>query len=156
MKFYVLTVMVSLTIWSYSHATTYECQATGARQLGSTMYVKAAFQFTEAITDGAYSINDVNGDFFVQYDFEVGDENYGYRGLFKFGSLVEKPNYRPRKYKGYSKYERFEAFETNDWDGGGMWGYMVIQKDKSKTPFSAHYIFQAGDHMGGTMDFSCE
>lgn len=36
-----------------------------------------------------------------------------------------------------------------------MWGYLVINKDTGGE-FDAHYIFQAGDHMGGTVDYKCK
>ncbi|MCY4644312.1 MAG: hypothetical protein OXB88_06795 [Bacteriovoracales bacterium] len=66
---------------------------------------------------------------------------------------TENPDYRPRKYKGYSQF--------GDFDGtlGDVWGQLVIDsqtkfKAKEKN-FKAHYIYQAGDHYGGTLHLSC-
>jgi len=52
----------------------------------------------------------------------------------------------------YYRFNGFDATTTTTMDGGGMWGYLVISKDLTK----AHYVFQSGSHMGGTIDFECK
>ena len=78
-----------------------------------------------------------------------------YIGIFKIVSLAENSKYRPIKYKGYSQFQNFDATDTTDSAEDGMWGQLVLEKDMSKTAFQAHYVFQAGDHMGGTLHLIC-
>ena len=63
-----------------------------------------------------------------------------------------------------SSYIRFNDFNSNvsiAQDGGGMNGTLVISKTptQASTPqiakYDAHYIFQHGDHTGGTIDYMC-
>lgn len=80
-----------------------------------------------------------------------------YIGLFNTKAIPENPDYRPRRYKGYAQFKDFDAEATAGHESG-MWGYFLIDRkaalgeDKS---FHGVYIFQAGDHMGGTLHFTC-
>ena len=74
-----------------------------------------------------------------------------YQGTFTAIKLVENPNYKPRRYKGYSQFRDFDASKSMS----GMWGELVIERNTKKEKFQAHYIFQAGDHMGGTLHLTC-
>jgi len=59
----------------------------------------------------------------------------------------------------YLRFRDFNATSTNGQDGGGMWGYFVVNKqalDGVSKNFDAHFVFSAGDHMGGTVDFNCK
>jgi hypothetical protein len=76
-------------------------------------------------------------------------------GKFRSDELVENPNYRPRKYVGYSQFREFDAVDTAGSAESGMWGNFLLEKDMSAEHFQAKYIFQAGDHMGGTLNLGC-
>ncbi|GEM_PF-1755304 len=76
-------------------------------------------------------------------------------GKFRSDELVENPNYRPRKYVGYSQFREVDAVDTAGSAESGMWGNFLLEKDMSAEHFAAKYIFQAGDHMGGTLNLGC-
>jgi hypothetical protein len=148
--------LAMLFVSTSSFALDYTCTATKGRQWGEDLPTKGELKVEEVTVDGVRLIN-VNGSLAVDYDFNLtGDEEPCYQGTFTNVTLAEKANYRPNRYTGYSKFEDFDATETSRCDGGGMWGYLVIEKDTKKKPFNAHYIFQSGDHMGGTIDFECK
>jgi len=60
-----------------------------------------------------------------------------------------------------SKYWRFKNFAESaatSQDGGGMQGVLVVSKKydaEGDATFDAHYVFQHGDHTGGTISFTC-
>ena len=107
----------------------------------------------------------VDGGIAVEYDFnyeganeELKFEDYHYQGLFKSLEVSQNLKYKPRKYK---KHYQFKDVDSKD-SSTGMWGNLVIPKtmnpeNKKFAPNSGtvHYIFQAGDHMGGTLDLTC-
>lgn len=82
-------------------------------------------------------------------------DRYAYYGLFRFGRLTENPDYDPVVYHDHYQFKSFNAMVTNNNDGGGMWGAFVIPKSLEKN-VQAHYIFQAGSHIGGTIDYDCQ
>lgn len=86
---------------------------------------------------------------------ELLSQRYAYYGLFQFHKIRANPNYRPVKYTHHYQFKPFHARFTNKVDGGGMWGYWVMPKTLDKT-LKAHYVFQAGSHMGGTIDYNCQ
>ncbi len=59
----------------------------------------------------------------------------------------------------YYRFKDIKGTVESDQDGGGLNGYLVIEKVALKTdgekPFEAHYVFQHGDHTGGTLDYTC-
>lgn len=77
-----------------------------------------------------------------------------YYGSFTHDVISNNPNYIPRKYLEHYQFP-LDATATNGNDGGGMWGNFILPKNPKKE-FQAHYIFQAGDHMGGTVDMNCK
>ncbi|WP_018691623.1 hypothetical protein [Algicola sagamiensis] len=81
-------------------------------------------------------------------------DRYAYYGLFRFGRLDENPDYNPTVYHDHHQFKPFNAMTTNGFDGGGMWGYFVIPKSLERDT-KAHYIFQSGSHIGGTIDYEC-
>jgi len=129
----------------------YYCEALGTRQHGSTYNANGKLFFTKYEDNGSVVYKEIVGHLFTGYDFEP---EYGYYGVFKYDEKVADKNYRGRTYKNHDKLD-FDAVATNGNDGGGMWGYLVINKD-TEGEFDAHYIFQAGDHMGGTVDYKCK
>lgn len=79
-----------------------------------------------------------------------------YIGLFDTKRLTENKAYKPNKYKDYAQFKDVDAKETTGQESG-MWGYLVFPKDyAAQEKFHAAYVFQAGDHMGGTLHFTCE
>jgi len=77
--------------------------------------------------------------------------------LFKIESLKENPKYKGRKYTNHHQFREFNDTTTFGSETG-MWGTFVVSKEFSMKDkkFDAHYIMQAGDHMGGTIHYSCE
>jgi hypothetical protein len=93
---------------------------------------------------------------------EYGGHNYvtGYYGVFNGKNLVEVPYTRPVKYKNHYRFQKFNADFTAG-NESGMWGDFVLNKEidgsrnNDKFETDAHYVFQAGDHLGGTIDYTC-
>ncbi|MCY4644356.1 MAG: hypothetical protein OXB88_07020 [Bacteriovoracales bacterium] len=79
---------------------------------------------------------------------EFDPETAEYRGDFSAVTLVENPHYRPWRYKGYSQFRELDST-------GSMWGELVVERKTEQEKFKAHYIFKAGDHMGGTLHMTC-
>ncbi|WP_299002853.1 hypothetical protein [uncultured Shewanella sp.] len=106
--------------------------------------------------DGLVSLIQGMGHLITNYaaDENLLDDEYAYYGLFNTHSLTENPNYAPRVYINHHQFKAFNAMVTNSNDGGGMWGNLVIPKTLT-AEIEVHYIFQAGDHMGGTVDYQC-
>lgn len=86
-------------------------------------------------------------------------EEADYYSLFRKSGHLSSKSKRARAYPDshYFRFRNFNAASTSSGDGGGMWGYFVISKKvlQKGAAFDAHYVFQAGDHMGGTVDFQC-
>ncbi len=82
---------------------------------------------------------------------------YNYYSVFALETVANNVAYVPRVYTDHLQFVDVDEKMSNGWDGGGMNGNLVIEKvvlDGAKTA-KAHYIFQSGDHMGGTIDFDC-
>jgi hypothetical protein len=77
-----------------------------------------------------------------------------YYGIFSFDKISNNSSYKPTKYKDSVQFKDFDAIQTSS--NEGMWGELVISKELPQKEFVAHYIFKAGDHLGGTVDFSCK
>lgn len=87
-------------------------------------------------------------------DAAISEDN-SYIGNFDLPRLVSNSKYRPIKYKGHTQ---FRDVDTNDTAGleSGMWGSLVLDlRNEDAKTFKAYYIFQAGDHMGGTSLLEC-
>ena len=70
------------------------------------------------------------------------------RKEFNIKHIEENAYYAPQRYKGHSQFRNF--------DSSDMWGNLIIPKKTSQKKFYAHYIFQEGDHMGGTLHLVCK
>lgn len=81
--------------------------------------------------------------------------DYCYQASFSKVQGIQNPNYRPTRYKDHLKFSPIDASNTNNCDGGGMYGDFIIPEDRSGEKFVAYYVFQAGDHIGGTLKFNC-
>lgn len=83
------------------------------------------------------------------------NEDNAYIGIFRVVNTPENTNYRPRRYKGFMQFPYFDAVETKGRESG-MWGALLLQRIYKTAPrFQAKYIFEAGDHMGGTLHLTC-
>ena len=130
----------------------YTCWARGKNTLsqkGGKPYVaEAAFHITERKTVDDLRVIAVEGYFkFAPKSWKHADkDDEGYN--IKIEHIEENPYYRPKRYKNYSQFHNFDFF-------GDMWGDLLISKATHKEKFFAHYLFQQGDHMGGTLHLSC-
>ena len=119
--------------------------------------MKTDAELTFDLNRATKTISNVLGHIYVQNPYaeaheEISTEN-SYMGFFQITSTTANPNYRPLRYKKFTQFKNFDATHTAG-EESGMWGTLVI--DLTSTPkFEARYIFQAGDHMGGTVLFNC-
>ena len=161
----ILTILLASAIFSTSAMATQTailCEAEGKATSnggGSMLETDVKLYLTELgkDRDGVRTITDVKGTIKVGGMDEKPPltEDNAYIGYFRFTKLVkENPNYRPTKYKGFSQFEKFNAYETKGQEDG-MWGSFLLEKNTRKASFKAKYIFQAGDHMGGTIHMDC-
>ncbi len=75
---------------------------------------------------------------------------------FMTQSLIENENYRPIKYKGYTQFPELRAESMSPTSvEKDMRGNFVMSKVKRDGTAKAYYIFQAGDHHGGTVPMDC-
>jgi len=133
--------------------TTIHCQKDGKN--GQPAYAKADITFDVA-TDGRNdlrTITDLRGEIRAAQDKEEANSDDAYIGIFATKSVQENPKYRPVKYKDSSQFQNVDAKETRGAESG-MWGSLIVPK-KTTGAFEAHYVFQAGDHMGGTIHMDC-
>jgi hypothetical protein len=130
------------------------CSANGktVSENGTAVLSAAAdFTFVETWESAGRTLVNIYGSFQVYSD--MAESNY--IGNFKIPLITENAKYRPIKYKGYSQFPKFNATDTSGSAEDGMWGQFLLEKNTNKARFGAHYIFQAGDHMGGTLHMTC-
>jgi len=80
-----------------------------------------------------------------------------YYAIFNGENLPEKPYVRaPSQYTNHYRFS-LTATETAGSESG-MWGHLIVNKDlfESNGRVDAHYVLQAGDHLGGTVDLECD
>jgi hypothetical protein len=137
----------------------YSCHVTGGRQGLDTLPSDGVLKFSyytnqnQAELRGVVGFISTNCTFNLEYS---GMEQVitNYTGVFQ-GEFKNDASYRPIVYTQHYKFSDFDAAVTSRWDGGGMWGYFVINKANGEDELAAHYVFQAGDHIGGTIDLNC-
>ena len=157
MKFLILTLALGLT---HAHASEVTCVSNVTSQSGTTLKTDAKLNFKLTANGNQSTISNVNGYVYVMGAYEDKNEpmtaENTYMGFFKAGTLVANAKYRPNQYKGFAQFQNFNAIKTTGLEDG-MWGNLVAQVEgrTSSGKIAAHYIFQAGDHMGGTVHFSC-
>jgi hypothetical protein len=133
--------------------TTLHCEKNGRN--GQPAFARADLTFDVAVDgrNGLRTITDLRGEVRAAYDARELETDDAYIGLFDTKRVAEDPRYRPSKYKNSSKFPGIDAKETTGAESG-MWGYLVVPRDV-RGEFESHYIFQAGDHMGGTVHMKC-
>lgn len=150
-------LLLSLIAFSQSVlAESVTCRADKTIQPGFPS-IKTHAEITFDLDRTTKTISNAIGHIYVQSPYseaheEISTEN-SYMGFFKAASVSANPNYRPIRYKNYTQFKNFDAAHTTGQEDG-MWGSLVLDLN-SATPFDARYIFQAGDHMGGTVLFTC-
>ena len=158
MKKLIITTLFIFTT-SIMAATKVQCTGTKAFQIGeSNMQVDAVLNFELTKNGNQSSIKNFVGHVFIKSPYEgedaISTEN-AYMGFFKSAELLANPTYRPNKYKGFAQFKDVNADHTTGVEDG-MWGNFSIDVSSSAKQFYAAYVFQAGDHMGGTVMFTCE
>jgi hypothetical protein len=154
-------IIVSLTLFltSHSFATEVICVAKG-KYLRQGPYerhnVDARLTFHKTVDKNGLSIlKNVVGYILTGYDEDLFRNRETYFGVFHFNSIEENSEYRPWKYTNSFQYPYFNAKKTTGYDGGGMKGYFILEKNLSSKNAKGHYIFHSGNHMAGTIDFNC-
>ena len=153
----ITVVLLFIAFLNLCYAATVSCQASGKsvfQEGGDKLPAEALFLFEESYQGEIRVLSDVIGEFKTAYDSL--DDDYIYFGRFQMDAIKENPKYRPIKYKGFSQFKDFDAADTKGSCESGMWGYFLLEKNTNKEKFEAYYIFQAGDHMGGTLKMSCQ
>lgn len=156
MKSLITIAILALSIQGIA-AETIQCNAQKAIQYGAGNLkadAELTFQLERNGTESV--IENVNGHVFVQSQFEDGNvinSDNSYMGYFKINSIKANANYNPLKFKDWFQFKDFNAAKTEGLEDG-MWGTLVIDLSRDDV-FEARYIFQAGDHMGGTVLFTC-
>ncbi len=133
------------------------CNASGAslahRGIG-LLEATANFEFVVSENrDGLRMLKDLRGE--VVTDPRHLEFDKSWTGKFRSDELIENPDYRPRKYFGFSQFREVDAVDTEGSAESGMWGNFLLEKDMTPEDFQAKYIFHAGDHMGGTLNLGC-
>lgn len=133
----------------------YTCSVTQVRQPGGEIVGDGTLNLNLTTNADGTVVMEALGFISVQYKFNLRTEEISnYTGVFS-GSFPNNPAYRPRVYTDHYQFRDFDAAVTSRWDGGGMNGEFVVEKRISEDRLQAHYIFQAGDHIGGTVDMEC-
>lgn len=144
---YILFILPILSFNSFAQ-TRYECET--PVQSNRIIYSQGSLVFTIAKENGKRVLSNVLAEVRADWSPLQDDQSpYEYRGEFSIDRLVEKENYNPRVYLNHSKFENFDA--SNNY----MWGDLIVEKAIGAKSMNVHYIFQAGDHIGGVIDFKC-
>lgn len=156
MKSALSVLAIALSFNSYALTT---CHSTKAFQVGSAMQSDVELNFDLTKAGNESEIKNIVGHVFVKSPYEANAATYStedsYMGFFKIDSIKANNKYRPNKYKGYAQFQKFNAIHTTGLEDG-MWGDLVLDVSSTEATFNGAYVFQAGDHMGGTILLSCE
>lgn len=143
--------------------------------LASASSFAADFSKNVTCTSSNFRVSyfDVDADSFGKFNFKISSVNgkvtakrYGgfltvsdYNGVFSGKDLPEVPYQRASVYKKHYRFKDVDAVHTFGSETG-MWGYFVIEKSIANASrgdiVDGHYVLQAGDHFGGTVDFECQ
>ena len=152
-----LVMLCALLFSSLSFAEIVTCFSDKAIQESEPKGMKVDAQINLVLDRSTKVISSIVGHIFVQSPFteneDISVEN-SYMGFFNMNTLTHNPNYRPTRYKGFTQFKAFDALHSAGLESG-MWGSFIMKLDGDKK-LEARYIFQAGDHMGGTVIFNCQ
>ncbi|MBI2604622.1 MAG: hypothetical protein HYW49_00945 [Deltaproteobacteria bacterium] len=157
MRKLILTILGMMLLAPAAGAAAYVCTGNAVSQHGAKGKAIAGFRFSASAINGRIVISRLTGTVRT-VDPAVGGDlnnlNDVYIGYFKIRTLVNNPDFNPRKYTGYVQFKNVDAVRTAGLESG-MWGTLVLDLRSGRQPFSGAYIFQAGDHMGGTIHLRC-
>ena len=135
----------------------YNCVGNELRQHGK-MKGSANFTFDlQCLNSPVCIITNLTGMVMADGDPTNTDPEYAYHGYFKIKSMTSDPRYRPTKYKNARIFRKVNAYRTKGAEDG-MWGDLIVAQSTRRSQsilLEAHYVFQAGDHMGGTIHMKC-
>lgn len=152
-----LIVLAALVLSSQAYTEDVTCRSEKAIQENEPNPMETDGKINFTLNRETKELTNVLGHIFVQHAFIEDDEiavNNSYMGFFHSDKIASNPNYNPTRYKGYTQFKKFDAIHTAGHESG-MWGAFVIDLTKATQTFDARYIFRAGDHMGGTVLFTC-
>ena len=157
MKSILKVLSLSLIVSIASAGTQYQCTDKNGtfRQHGDNHPAKANFSLGLNLKDDQFEAT-VVGQIAADYDFDVNEKenlefaDFHYEGSFDSVTVKQNLKYKPSKYKNHMQFRDVNATESST----GMWGVLVMPAMPGYQ-FEAHYIFQAGDHIGGTLDLNC-
>lgn len=158
MKAVFIAILFTLTSQAFA-ATKVTCSSEKTIQAGHDhidTFAKISFELERSGNNSV--ITNIVGHIFVKSPYEETngfDPENSYMGFFKTDSLTANPDYNPRKYVGYAQFTNFDAAHTTGLEDG-MYGYLALNVEGNQKNFEAFYVFQAGDHMGGTVIFNCK
>jgi hypothetical protein len=158
MKFVAISLVLLMSANSFA-STKLKCATVKAFQVGeANMKADVNLTFELSSTEKTHELKNIVGHIFVKSPYESEKEEYttedSYLGFFKIDSLKSNSEYRPNKYKGYAQFREFNATHTAGLEDG-MWGYFVLDVSSKDQKVKGAYVFQAGDHMGGTILVNC-
>ena len=151
-KILFVTLFLSLTSSAFAQNTVCRADGMRLRQTGSQGMAKVRLAFDDIrLSDGTRVIKNIEG--YVKVA-NIWDENnppaeseYDV-GEFRVAELTENLKYIGSRYRGFSQFKDLTSEDHY------MSGNLLLEKG-NKMSFKAHYIFQSGDHMGGTVDMNC-
>ncbi len=160
----VFWMLASHTVFSATPTgTTWSCVAADyVRQQGRKLEARGLIEFVESTNvKGLRKISNITGYMAIHVlppkKREREFEEYDYQATFNIAELTEHPRYTSRRYPNHSQFRDFNTHQTEGRDAGGMWGRWHFEKltTPNQPSLQASYVFQAGDHLGGTLDFVC-
>lgn len=134
----------------FKHLQSYTCIATVMRTPRTSWKIDSRFElnlFKNAA--GLYKLKNLVG----HVEFGHDSLHSGYYGVFVQKSILNSPNYRGRTYSNHISFE-LNSTAMGHYDSAGMWGNFVVNKSEEDS-VDAHYVLKAGDHVGGTIDYTC-
>lgn len=157
LKLFLLSMSFIASAHASAGAVEIECEASGKSlsQSGGALLNAVADLTFELHRDsqGLRSIREFKGRVTTSPELK---DNYGsYVGYFDIPVVYENVDYNPTRYDGYSQFKEIDTWVNPGSAESGMWGEFVLEKNIRQPIFKAHYIFKAGDHMGGTLHLNC-
>jgi hypothetical protein len=158
MKKYLFLMVLTVLCATGAHADTktgaFTCVSNSMRGGMGTEQVDARFTFRLSTAGEGFVLEKLVGHVIVATE-QPESVNDNYYSVFVLKKVNQNFAYKPRRYVDSIQFPKVDTQFSSTHDGGGMSGELVISKDNSEKTFEAHYIFQTGDHMGGTIDLVC-
>ena len=131
---------------------TVNCKIETFRQIPHSQKVEGELHFSAYKDDSNHLvIKKVKG--YTRFDRDY-DTNIAY---FSVEQLRENPNYKPIDYLGATQFKKFSGKGLSGFDNDNPHGELVLEWEQGKRKeFQTHFVFQSGDHIGGTLDMKCK